>query len=271
MIGRGTRSNVKDAKGALFAPLRNRFFHGKKLDAYHFELETAYGIGMRRLINRLVIGRGVVCGLDVTPGERRASVEIGPGLAIDGWGREIVVAAPSQPIAIPQAVIDRTCTKLDERDPNDRTRYEDDDCQPGWLTVVICYHECEVGPVSTSNGSCGPLLSSEAGSIRESWRVEFVPGRAEVTKRLTSGLIHERGTLSPPDLARTVTRGCCDPDCDACIPLAVIELNCDDRVVEIAEEQIDTQVRPVVITNPLIYGVGCGIEGPEPNARARAR
>lgn len=271
MIGTSTRSRVKDAKGALFAPLRNRFFHGKKLDAYHFELETAYGIGMRRLINRLVIGRGVVCGLTVTPGDRGGSVEIGPGLAIDGWGREIVVSAQSQPLLIPQAVIDRTCTRLDDRDPNDRTQYEDDDCQPGWLTVVICYHECEVGPVATNGGSCGPLLTSEAGLIRESWRVEFVPGRAELTKRLNSGLILDRGTLSPADLARKVTQGCCDPECDACIPLAIIELNCDDRNGAITEDQIDTAIRPVVITNPLIYGVGCGIEGPEPMVRAKAR
>ncbi len=271
MIGSSTRSRVKDAKGALFAPLRNRFFHGKKLDAYHFELETAYGIGMRRLINRLVIGRGVVCGLDVTPGERPASIEIGPGLAIDGWGREIVVAGPSKPLVIPQAAIDRTCMPLEDRDPYDRTRYEADDCQPGWLTVVICYHECEVGPVTSNGGSCGHSLTSEAGLIRESWRVEFVPGRAEMSRRLNSGLIHDTGTLSPPELASAVTRGCCDPDCDSCIPLAIIELNCDNAGGAIDERQIETAIRPVVITNPLIYGVGCGSEESDSNERADAR
>ena len=53
----------------LSAPRRNRFFHGKMMDVHHFELETDYGIGMRRLLNRLVTGSGVVCGLDVEAGD----------------------------------------------------------------------------------------------------------------------------------------------------------------------------------------------------------
>ena len=49
----------------LQAPKRNHYFHGKLLDVYHFELETAYLNFKRRMLNRLVTGYGVVCGLNV--------------------------------------------------------------------------------------------------------------------------------------------------------------------------------------------------------------
>lgn len=105
----GTHSGRKEPRGRLIAPRRNRFFHGKRMDAYHFELETGYGMAMRRMINRMVFGGGVVCGLDVTPGHEPCSVVISAGLAIDGWGREIVVPETSAPFAIPPSVIKRVC------------------------------------------------------------------------------------------------------------------------------------------------------------------
>src|SRR6266508_4160617 len=54
-----------DWRGGLATPRRNRFFHGKMMDVYQFELETGYAISMRRLLNRIVSGNGVVCGLNV--------------------------------------------------------------------------------------------------------------------------------------------------------------------------------------------------------------
>src|SRR5690349_14224430 len=99
----------------LSAPRRNRFFHGKMMDVHHFELETDYGIGMRRMLNRLVTGTGVVCGLDVVS-EQPGTIEITPGLALDKWGREVVVPERSAPVTIPQELADRVCERGEDGD-----------------------------------------------------------------------------------------------------------------------------------------------------------
>src|SRR5687768_12481195 len=102
-------------RSGLSAPRRNRFFHGKMMDVHHFELETAYGIGMRRLLNRLVTGSGVVCGLDVVDaGGDQCSVEVTAGVAIDRWGREIVVPARTAPIPVPPALVERVCGRAEK-------------------------------------------------------------------------------------------------------------------------------------------------------------
>ncbi len=47
----------------LFPFERNRYFYGKLLTVRDFEVEQRYHSGKRALLNRLVHGAGVVCGL----------------------------------------------------------------------------------------------------------------------------------------------------------------------------------------------------------------
>ena len=49
----------------LKTPVRNRYFYGKLLDVFHFELEQSYFNAKRWRLNRRVFGFGVICGLDV--------------------------------------------------------------------------------------------------------------------------------------------------------------------------------------------------------------
>src|SRR5258705_5142121 len=81
--------------------VRNRYFYGKLLDVYHFELEQDYSNGKRWLLNRLISGYGVVCGLDVQPADKVRGVKVTSGIAIDRAGREIVVPRTSVPIEVP--------------------------------------------------------------------------------------------------------------------------------------------------------------------------
>ena len=67
---------------------RNRFFRGKRMKADDFQIEQAYGIERRRIINRSVIGAGVVNGFAMTKGLS----DVGPGFALDTHGREIVLS-----------------------------------------------------------------------------------------------------------------------------------------------------------------------------------
>src|SRR3712207_2233299 len=79
--------------GGLTPPRRNNYFYGKLLDVPHLEMEQRYARDLRLLGNRLGLGAGVLCGLPVTAGTA-GTVVVGPGVAVDAAGREIVVSSP---------------------------------------------------------------------------------------------------------------------------------------------------------------------------------
>jgi hypothetical protein len=72
-------------------PRRNRYFFGKLLAASDLQMEQDYGRGGDAQLARLVLGAGVVCGLEVTAAPAGDGIRVAPGLALDGWGRRIVV------------------------------------------------------------------------------------------------------------------------------------------------------------------------------------
>lgn len=76
-----------------FPPERNRYFRGKMLTAADFITEQRYFNGKRRLINRTVLGIGVICGLGVCRNDD-TSLSVETGIALDYAGREICVPAP---------------------------------------------------------------------------------------------------------------------------------------------------------------------------------
>lgn len=69
---------------------RNRYFYGKLLTVRDFESEQRYHRGKRALLNRLVHGAGVVCGLGVTASDE-STLMIESGMALDYQGREILL------------------------------------------------------------------------------------------------------------------------------------------------------------------------------------
>ena len=76
---------------------RNNYFLGKLLTAEDFQVEQQYFVNKQRLLNRLIHGTGVVCGLEVIlkgPGAMDltdSQIRITEGVALDSCGREIVV------------------------------------------------------------------------------------------------------------------------------------------------------------------------------------
>src|SRR5919205_115235 len=73
---------------------RNRYFYGKLMTVRDFLREQEYFNGKRWLINRLLFGSGVACGLEVAPvpAEGKTVIDIQRGVAIDPIGREITVS-----------------------------------------------------------------------------------------------------------------------------------------------------------------------------------
>jgi hypothetical protein len=141
----------------MTAPVRNRYFYGKMLDRRHLEMEQAYFVDHRRRLNRLTVGFGVVCGLEITPGTDGKAICIAPGFAIDGCGREIVVTE--------QICID---------DPSQLT----DGCgRPAGtaaaseVTICLAYHECDTDPSPVLVDDCDVREGCAAGAVRERYKV----------------------------------------------------------------------------------------------------
>jgi hypothetical protein len=75
---------------------RNAYFYGKQFTVRDLLLEQRYLIEKRWLINRMITGDGVVCGLDVGWNADAHEFTVGIGLAIDCCGREILVCEPQR-------------------------------------------------------------------------------------------------------------------------------------------------------------------------------
>jgi hypothetical protein len=141
-------------RAELTAPRRNRFYYAKMMDVLHFEMEQRYGQEMRWLGNRLAVGSGVLCGLEVSATD--GALWVGPGAAIDPLGREILV-----PVA----------TSVDP------SRLGNPALEPGQVyTLSVCYRECVTDHAPVLVGDCGTRESCAAGTVVETFRFELRPG-----------------------------------------------------------------------------------------------
>ena len=86
---------------------KNNYFYGKLMTVKDFNAEQCYFNGKRHLINRLILGIGIVCGLSVednTNTEKQPNkgsdglwnIYLNPGVAFDCYGQEIVVSNGSK-------------------------------------------------------------------------------------------------------------------------------------------------------------------------------
>jgi hypothetical protein len=241
------------AARALKAPVRNRYFHGKLLDVYHFQLETEYLNAKRYLLNRLVSGYGVVCGLDVECDPDNRHIVVAPGVAIDKWGREIIVPEKTRPIPIPDDLLTPPSGQGGAyRQPQQGYQQGEEKEEEGVFRVLLCYHECESDPTPVLGGDCGTADECAAGAIRERYRVTFKEGAAPPI-RLSCHIpdLFRGDRLDYEALAKYVSEGCPEPPADPCIPLANLRPGgdgCDP-------ERIDIAIRPVVYANDLLLEI----------------
>ena len=230
-------------RAGLQTPLRNRYFYGQLLGVYNFELETDYAIRQRRLLNRLVLGYGVVCGLNVELTSGGHKIIVGPGLAIDRHGREIVVPQPSAPITIPPAIIKSAA----ERAMGGR----DEAC----VQVVICYHECHGDPVPVRAGDCQLEDPCAPSTLREQYRIEFRDQCARRPRpRCHAPDLISGSSIDHDALARFVTSGrnCTTIPADPCIPLANLQVIDSDSAPRCNPDGVDISVRPVLASNVVL-------------------
>ncbi len=73
---------------------KNKFFQGKLLTARDMKTEQAYHARRLHAMNRFTTGRGIIRGIEVSAveeGDTELEVTLEPGIAIDGYGRPVVI------------------------------------------------------------------------------------------------------------------------------------------------------------------------------------
>lgn len=147
---------------------RNRYFYGKLLTVRDFELEQKYFNDKRRLINRLLFGSGVVSGLQVIAVDDK-TISVETGMAIDCYGREIVVATP-------------VTLKLSMLEGFTNNEYAKN------VYLCLAYDEKGKEPVhSVASSSARPEEVSEYNRVHEGYKL-FV--REEAPDPSTSGILN---------------------------------------------------------------------------------
>jgi hypothetical protein len=248
------------ARCDIDTPIRNNYFYGKLLDVYHFELETRYFNEKRWLLNRLVSGFGVVCGLDVElgPGD---TIVVTSGVALDKWGREIIVPRATRPIPFLSDLPSVPPERGEQKQGGGERRYRH-------FQVLICYHECEDDPVPVHVGDCHGHETCVPGTIRERYRIELRPGCApEITAECCADEVISGGRIDYGQLARYVTKRCCDRAKDPCIPLANVRVPVDEEQHHCHPEDIDITVRPIVYSNDVLFELLACLSGEQPKPR----
>jgi len=144
-------------ENGLHAFQRNHYFYGKLLTVRDFEMEQSYFNDKRHLLNRLLHGTGIVCGLHAAKSGLRG-LSVSPGVAIDCDGREII------------AVKEQLRTDIREMDGYPEAG--------GAKTLYLMLHYDEraietvpsLGEASSCEGSCEANRIQE--ELRLSWTTE---------------------------------------------------------------------------------------------------
>jgi hypothetical protein len=149
-------SPVNEGSPVLAPPERNNFFFGKLMDVEQWQKDQRHFDLKRSLVNRLVLGCGVVCGLGLEAGEN-GRIRLQPGMAIDGWGREIVV--PARVSFDPRRLTDEDGNAVG------------DPLESGVVAVCLAYSERRLDAVPALVPDCDHPGGCAPSTIREEFRV----------------------------------------------------------------------------------------------------
>jgi hypothetical protein len=151
----------KDSKCGVCATSqfeRNNYFYGKQFTVRDLLQEQSYFNDKRYLVNRMVLGWGVVCGLEVSWNKDKRKLEIGPGLALDCCGHEILVC-------------DTKYLSFDDDD--DDCCFEQDSKREGKFVLCLEYDECRAEPVDLPAAGCDETGKTEFNRIRDSYKLRL--------------------------------------------------------------------------------------------------
>jgi hypothetical protein len=222
----------------LHPPTRNRYFEGKLLTASDFSVEQAYGRAADMQLNRLVLGWGVVCGLQVTTieGEDGWGVHIEPGLALDAWGRRVVVPTPVELVPL---ALSEDCGAPE---PEGRSL-------PAEVIVGLRYRDVEAASAPAVSAEAEQEGDLEAGMWVESYCVTVREGSAEASSSLCPPTVLDR--LREGDLAgalREAARACDEAPIDPSVPLAAVTADKSGALTVVADLRSPIPTNRVLLT-----------------------
>ena len=180
-----TTDECKDEHCSYNDIKRTNYFHGMLMTERDFREEQIYHIERRKLLNRMLHGWGVVCGLKVkTTNPPSPNILVEGGLALDCFGNEILVCE--------EQTVDLTvkpCATTAAYDPCAQYVPESQDQA---LYVVIKYDErgTKPEPVYASGGSCEEktcnFSRTQEGFCIEVWdHPPDAPGTGDTTEPFT--------------------------------------------------------------------------------------
>lgn len=219
---------------------RNNYYYGKLLTERDFFVEQDYFNKKRWLINRMALGWGVLCGLDLeTVAGDPNRVRVTPGLAIDCCGREILVCEEQDVPLTPQEL---ACDK------------EQQQTGEGGRELVICleFHQCKTEPVSLPPIACDQKGKCEFNRIRDSFKISVRPLPEH---------LHHHQSLCPEnaeDRDKTLHGYLCDqlreecPECPEsdCVVLGTIKVDQNNNLLGAIDA---CSHRRLVYNNQLLY------------------
>lgn len=137
---------------------RNNYFFGKQFTVRDLQQEQSYFNDKRHLINRMVLGWGVVCGLHVEWKDDKKRLVVQPGMALDCCGHEIVVCE-TQYLSFDK---DKDDCCLDERQRPE-----------GKFVLCLEYDECHSEAVNLPPAGCDEKGKTEYNRIRDSFKLRL--------------------------------------------------------------------------------------------------
>lgn len=242
---------------ALAAPQRNHYFYGMLLDELNLTKEQQYFNGKRWLLNRLALGSGVLCGLQVSA--EGATLRVAAGVAVDGRGREIVVP---DDLCIDPWQAGETCTADATLDRS--TEHS--------VHLALCYCERQADFMPALVSDCEPEDPCAPATIVEGFRLVVRSGPVPAVHLASAALCAalNEGTDAADKRNRIAASlaaeqlDCAAPEGDLCVVLATLKLKPQGEIAELDP----VRARSVVPSNELLFELmlclrGGGGQGPK--------
>lgn len=222
---------------------RNLYYYGKLMTARDFQAEQDYFNEKRWLINRMILGHGVVCGFDVWfKPESQCTLVIAPGLAIDCCGHEILVCEPLEIDVKP---------KLDEC-PKEPQTGKPAEC----LLICLEYEAQKTEPMNLPAIACDNEGKTEYNRLRDGFRIsvklESEIKRQALAEKAEPLTYDKKGWLH--GYLCQYLKECRECDGTGCLILARLVPDQEPRVPENPPFKLYTcRDRKLVYNNQLLY------------------
>lgn len=235
---------------ALASPKRNHYFYGKLLDELHLTMEQEYVNGKRWTLNRLALGSGVLCGLQVSVAGSK--LHVSSGVAIDGHGREIIVP---QAVDIDPWQVAGTCDVTMVLDP----------AVTHSVYIALCYCERPADFMPALVTDCDTEDPCAPSTVVEGYRLVMIEDTPPAVQLASDALCEALNGGSDAadkrqrivDLLTHTPVDCNGPSDDACVVLATMTLETDGSIADFDE----VTARSLVCSNELLFELLLCVKG----------